>query len=96
MVGSCLRGVLPTFPPASSFTDVTQLLRIRSPSGTARITVDVNTSGEELAQLIIDTIQGGAKPDPSTLTLSNQPGAGGERLGLDALVGRKVGDMGFR
>ena len=39
---------------------------------------------------------GDAPPDTSSLRLSNQPGAGGESVPLDALVGRKVGDMGFR
>lgn len=37
-----------------------------------------------------------AQPDPATLNLSNQPGAGGEKVSFDALRGRKVGDMGFR
>lgn len=36
------------------------------------------------------------QPDPSTLRLSNQPGAGGEAVSFEALKGRKVGDMGFR
>lgn len=36
------------------------------------------------------------QPDPATLSLSNQPGASGEKVGFDALRGRKVGDMGFR
>ncbi|CAD6571324.1 MAG: nuclear protein localization protein 4 [Tremellales sp. Tagirdzhanova-0007] len=38
---------------------------------------------------------GDAPPDSSTLRLSNQPGSGGESVSFDALVGRKVGDMGF-
>ncbi len=37
-----------------------------------------------------------APPDASTLRLSNQPGSSGESVPLEALVGRKVGDMGFR
>jgi nuclear protein localization family protein 4 len=37
-----------------------------------------------------------AQPDPNTVTLSNQPGASGEKVTLAALQGRKVGDMGFR
>lgn len=63
----------------------------------ARITVDNSTPGEELAKLILDTIpKDEPQPDPATLSLSNQPGASGEKVGFDALRGRKVGDMGFR
>lgn len=74
-----------------------QLLRIRSPAGTARITVDANTPGEELAQLILGTVpKNEPQPDPETVALSNQPGASGEKVTFAALQGRKVGDMGFR
>jgi nuclear protein localization family protein 4 len=74
-----------------------QLLRIRSPAGTARISVEASTPGEELARLILDTVpKNEAQPDPNTVTLSNQPGASGEKVTLAALQGRKVGDMGFR
>jgi nuclear protein localization family protein 4 len=42
---------------------------------------------------IIETIPG--TPDEQSITLSPQP-IGGEKVTLDALRGRKVGDMGFR
>ncbi|KAL7424724.1 nuclear protein localization protein 4 [Cryptotrichosporon argae] len=72
------------------------LLRIRSPAGTSRITVDPSTPGEELGRLILETVPASdARPDPATVRLSNQPGAGGESVGLDALQGRQVADMGF-
>jgi hypothetical protein len=87
-------GELSCLPSRSSHQ---QLLRIRSPAGTARITVDASTSGDELAKLILDTIpKDEDKPDPASLQLSNQPGGNGEKVGMDALRGRKVGDMGFR
>ncbi|EIW72439.1 hypothetical protein TREMEDRAFT_58601 [Tremella mesenterica DSM 1558] len=72
------------------------LLRIRSPAGTARVTVDPNTSGEDFANLMLGTIpKSDPQPDPSTLRLSNQPGSSGELVPFQALIGRKVGDMGF-
>ena len=74
-----------------------QLLRIRSPTGTARLTVDASTPGGDLSRLILETIPASEGPiEPSSLKLSNQPGANGESVSLDALEGRKVGDMGFR
>ncbi|ORY23223.1 NPL4 family, putative zinc binding region-domain-containing protein [Naematelia encephala] len=72
------------------------LLRIRSPAGTSRITVEPSTSGEKLAELMLATIPASdPKPDPATLTLSNQPGSSGEQVPFAALVGRTVSDMGF-
>ncbi|KIR82129.1 nuclear protein localization protein 4 [Cryptococcus gattii EJB2] len=72
------------------------LLRIRSPAGTARITVQPETTGEEFAAAILNTIpRSDPQPDPATLALSNQPGAGGESVPFQALGGRTVGDMGF-
>ncbi|BEI83557.1 hypothetical protein CcaverHIS002_0401610 [Cutaneotrichosporon cavernicola] len=72
------------------------LLRIRSPAGTARITVEATTPGEELTRLILESVpKNEAQPDPNTVMLSNQPGANGEKVSLAALQGRKVGDMGF-
>ncbi|WVN85392.1 nuclear protein localization protein 4 [Cryptococcus depauperatus CBS 7841] len=72
------------------------LLRIRSPAGTARITVTNETSGEDFAQMMIDTIpKSDPPPDLATLSLSNQPGAGGETVSFEALKGRSIGDMGF-
>ncbi|KIR37157.1 nuclear protein localization protein 4 [Cryptococcus deuterogattii MMRL2647] len=72
------------------------LLRIRSPAGTARITVQPETTGEEFAEAILNTIpRSDPQPDPATLALSNQPGAGGESVPFQALNGRTVGDMGF-
>ncbi|ODO07176.1 nuclear protein localization protein 4 [Cryptococcus wingfieldii CBS 7118] len=72
------------------------LLRIRSPAGTARITVTNETPGEEFAQLMLDTIpKSDPQPDLATAKLSNQPGAGGESVPFAALQGRSVGDMGF-
>ena len=38
---------------------------------------------------------GDIPPDTSSIRLSNQPGARGESVALDALTGRQVGDMGF-
>ena len=74
-----------------------QLLRIRSPAGTSRLTVEPSTSGEEFAQMMLAALpKDDVPPDPSTLRLSNQPGNSGETVPFDALVGRKVGDMGFR
>ncbi|WVR05934.1 nuclear protein localization protein 4 [Kwoniella sp. DSM 27419] len=72
------------------------LLRIRSPAGTARITVEASTPGETFAELMLGTIpKGDEQPDPATLKLSNQPGSSGEQFPFSALVGRTVGDMGF-
>ncbi|WVQ62138.1 nuclear protein localization protein 4 [Kwoniella botswanensis] len=72
------------------------LLRIRSPAGTARINVESSTPGEQFAQMMLDSIpKSDEQPDPSTLKLSNQPGASGESVPFSALVGRTVGDMGF-
>ncbi|OCF41793.1 nuclear protein localization protein 4 [Kwoniella heveanensis CBS 569] len=72
------------------------LLRIRSPAGTARITVEPSTPGEQFAEQMLATIpKGDEQPDPSTLKLSNQPGSSGESVPFSALVGRTVGDMGF-
>lgn len=34
--------------------------------------------------------------DPKSVKLSNAPGENGEKVTLEALKGRKVGDMGFR
>ena len=74
-----------------------QLLRLRSPVGTSRITVEPTTSGEDFAQMMLATLASVDPPiDLSTLRLSNQPGASGESVSFDALVGRKVGDMGFK
>ncbi|KAL1410637.1 nuclear protein localization protein 4 [Vanrija albida] len=72
------------------------LLRIRSPAGTARITVEPTTSGEDLTAKILETIpKSEPQPDLSTVALSNQPGIAAEKVTLDALKGRKVSDMGF-
>jgi nuclear protein localization family protein 4 len=74
-----------------------QLLRIRSPAGTARITVEPTTSGEEFSQKILAGIPpSDAQPDLATIRLSNQPTSTAESVGFDALQGRTVGDMGFR
>lgn len=55
------------------------------------------TTGEEFAEAILNTIpRSDPQPDPATLALSNQPGAGGESVPFQALNGRTVGDMGFR
>jgi nuclear protein localization family protein 4 len=74
-----------------------QLLRIRSPSGTARLNVTPETTGEDFAQMMMAQIPAAesAAIDPSSLKLSNQPGEKGELVAFDALRGRKVGDMGF-
>lgn len=46
---------------------------------------------------MLDTIpKSDPQPDPKTLKLSNHPGSNGEAVAFEALVGRKVGDMGFR
>jgi hypothetical protein len=74
-----------------------QLLRIRSPAGTARINVEASTPGEEFSQIMLATIPASdPRPDLSTLKLSNQPGSSSEAVPFEALKGRKVGDMGFR
>lgn len=74
-----------------------QLLRIRTPAGTSRLNVEASTPGEELAKMMVETlVKAGEKADESTLRLSNQPGSSAEQLPLSALVGRTVGDMGFR
>lgn len=80
----------------SSYSRSRQLLRIRSATGTARVTVEPATTGEELTQLILDTVPKTEHPDASTITLSNQPGNRGDKVTLEALKGRKVSDMGFR
>ncbi|KAK4683809.1 nuclear protein localization protein 4, partial [Tremellales sp. Uapishka_1] len=71
------------------------LLRIRTPAGTVRITVEASTPGADFAQMMLATIPSSEAPDPATLRLSNQPGASGESVPFDALAGRSVGDMGF-
>jgi nuclear protein localization family protein 4 len=75
-----------------------QLLRVRSPAGTARITVEPTASGEDFAIMMLDSIPKSERDeiDPNTLRLSNQPETSGESVPFDALQGRKVGDMGFR
>jgi hypothetical protein len=45
--------------------------------------------------MLFESIPASEGADPASLTLSNQPGANGERVGMDALRGRQVGDMGF-
>lgn len=76
---------------------IAQLLRIRSPSGTSRITVEPTTSGEDFAEMMIAAIpKSEGDIDRNSLKLSNQPGKGGESVPFSALQGRKVGDMGFR
>jgi nuclear protein localization family protein 4 len=78
-------------PPANN-----QLLRIRSPAGTARITVEPTTSGEDFAQMILAGIPpSDPQPDLATIRLSNQPSSTAESVTFDALKGRTVGDMGF-
>jgi nuclear protein localization family protein 4 len=73
-----------------------QLLRIRSPAGTARITVEATTSGEDFAQMILaDIPPSDPQPDLATIRLSNQPSSTAESVTFDALKGRTVGDMGF-
>lgn len=73
-----------------------QLLRIRSPAGTARITVEPTTSGEEFAEKILAGIPSSdPQPDLATIRLSNQPSSTAESVSFDALKGRTVGDMGF-
>lgn len=73
-----------------------QLLRIRSPAGTARITVEPTTSGEEFAEKILAGIPpSDPQPDLATIRLSNQPSSTAESVSFDALKGRTVGDMGF-
>jgi nuclear protein localization family protein 4 len=75
-----------------------QLLRIRSPAGTARVTVEPTTSGEDLTRMMLETVvKSGDRPDESTIRLSNQPpGPNSQQLELSALIGRTVSDMGFR
>lgn len=75
-----------------------QLLRIRSPAGTSRLTVQPMTTGEDFAQMLLDTLpkSAGERPDEETLRLSNQPGPKGEQLPLSALVGRTIADMAFK
>ncbi|CDZ97607.1 er-associated protein catabolism-related protein [Phaffia rhodozyma] len=69
-------------------------IRLRSKEGTSRIVVAKTTSGQDLAQKIIDSVPDDV--DSSSITISNQPGSSGERLSLDALTGRSVSDMGFQ
>lgn len=73
-----------------------QLLRIRSPAGTSRLNVTPETSGEDFAQQMLDALPKSEGPiDPASVKLSNAPGESGEKVTMDALRGRKVGDMGF-
>jgi len=73
-----------------------QLLRIRSPAGTSRITVEPTTSGEEFIEKILAGIPpSDPQPDLATVRLSNQPSSTAESVSFDALKGRTVGDMGF-
>ena len=74
-----------------------QLLRIRSPAGTSRLTVTADTTGEDFALQMLEALPKSEGPiDLSSVKLSNAPGESGEKVSLEALKGRKVGDMGFR
>ena len=80
----------------SSSSTNNQLLRIRSPAGTSRITVEPTTSGEEFIEKILAGIPpSDPQPDLATVRLSNQPSSTAESVSFDALKGRTVGDMGF-
>lgn len=57
--------------------------------------MEASTPGDAFAQMLFESIPASEGADPASLTLSNQPGANGERVGMDALRGRQVGDMGF-